>query len=88
MTKISLDFPQLANALRVNKTLELLSIEKNDVHPDGIKALAEALIDNTTLTELRLRDQVSFLPLFFVFPINGRSNMPSTFSRVEEALWN
>jgi len=48
---------QIAHALRVNKSLELLSLEKNDVHPDGIKALAEALFDNSTLVELRLRDQ-------------------------------
>jgi len=48
---------EIANALRKNKTLELLSMEKNDLSPEGIKAIAEALIDNTSLTELRLRDQ-------------------------------
>jgi len=37
-----------------------LSLEKNDIGPDGIKALGEVLAENSTLIELRIRDQVYY----------------------------
>ncbi|RKO96844.1 RNI-like protein [Caulochytrium protostelioides] len=48
---------EIAEALRSNATLELLDLERNQIAPQGIKALAEMVGKNTGLRELRLGGQ-------------------------------
>lgn len=45
------------NALKKNNTLEVLSLEYNDITGDAFKVFAEALATNTGLKELRLHNQ-------------------------------
>jgi Ran GTPase-activating protein (RanGAP) involved in mRNA processing and transport len=41
----------------VNKTLQVLKLENNQIAPAGIKALAESLESNTSLKELKISNQ-------------------------------
>ncbi|KAJ3093976.1 Leiomodin-1 [Phlyctochytrium planicorne] len=50
---------EIAKALKKNKSVEILDLESNLIAPAGIKALAECLMENTTLTELNLSNQKS-----------------------------
>jgi len=59
-TKLQTDSAiQIANALRDNSTLELLNLERNQIGPLGVKAVAEMLRINNKLMDLRLNDQKS-----------------------------
>lgn len=49
---------KFAELLKSNKTLTDLNIETNKIGPEGIKAIADALEENTTLKEIKLTNQV------------------------------
>jgi len=48
----------LSNALKTNKTLEVLHLETNNIGPDGILAFAEAIKVNISVQELKMTNQV------------------------------
>ncbi|TPX49115.1 hypothetical protein SeMB42_g02730 [Synchytrium endobioticum] len=47
----------IAESLKVNRTLESLNLEDNSIQPNGIKALADALRENSVLAELKVARQ-------------------------------
>jgi len=50
----------IAEGLKSNKTLEILHLETNNIGTEGILALADALKVNTSVTEFKMTNQVSF----------------------------
>ncbi len=51
---------KFAEVIKSNKKITHLNLETNKIGPDGIKAIAEALENNTTLKEIKLTNQVSY----------------------------
>ena len=48
----------LGEALKKNKTLTSLNVESNFITQVGVNAIMQAMRNNTTLTELRIANQV------------------------------
>ncbi|KAK3245912.1 hypothetical protein CYMTET_44536 [Cymbomonas tetramitiformis] len=60
LTRLQLkdDFAEgLARTLRVNKCLERIDLDSNNISGRGVIAIAEALVENTALKELRIQSQ-------------------------------
>ena len=49
----------VADMLRENRSLQSLNIESNFISSTGLMAVLKAVRENTTLTELRVDNQVS-----------------------------
>lgn len=56
-------FQAFSDMLRTNKTLQSLNLESNFITGSGVQALVEALLDNDTLTEIKIDNQVTLMEM-------------------------
>lgn len=56
-------FQAFSDMLRANKTLQSLNLESNFITGSGVQALVEALLDNDTLTEIKIDNQVTLMEM-------------------------